>query len=63
VLRAYLLVSSFTVIIKIVLVGETHSHGPICIEQSGINSYVKNTSQRLSKLNYEIRPEKVQLSL
>jgi hypothetical protein len=35
--------------------------GPIC-KQSGINSYVKNSSQRLSKLNSEIRPE-MQLSL
>lgn len=34
--------------------------GPIC-KQSGINSYVKNSSQRLSKLNSEIRPESAAL--
>src|SRR5207237_488173 len=61
VVRAYRLVSSFTVIIKIVLIGETRGHGTDLHQQNGINSYVKNTSQRLSKLNYEIRPESAAL--
>jgi hypothetical protein len=33
---------------------------PLCTKQSGINSYVKNYSQRLSKFN---ATRKVQLSL
>jgi hypothetical protein len=31
---------------------------PICISRAELIPYVKNTSQRLSKPNYEIRPEK-----
>jgi hypothetical protein len=66
VVRAYRLVSSFTVIIKIVLIGERRSHGTDLHQQNGIDSYVKNTSQRLSKPYYHSDPKidpKIQLSL
>jgi hypothetical protein len=61
--RAYRLLRSFTLIIKIILIGETHSHGTDPQPAERHDSYVKNSSQYLSKPELLKRPEKLQLSL